>query len=142
MIFEVFAFFGIVAGMLVLAAELGKKPLFGLAAGIIVLILAFVVQAESIQFPTGTTELITGTDTTTGTNLQNASNSSGNFTLTTITLNEALAHGQNRTITTNYSNLPQFTSVMKTEDFLFIIFLVVGVYGILAYAGDTSMYLK
>lgn len=135
MLFEIFAFFGIVIALLAAMAELGQKPFFGIAASVLLLVLSFWVLLDSIQFPYATQTIVTGSEAKTGTNLQD-SNTTSNSTFTAITLNEGVALNRNETTTTLYQNIPEITPAIETKYLLWLVLLFVAMYGMLSYAED------
>ena len=155
MIFEIFAFFGIVIALLAAAAELGQKPFLGIAASVLLLVLSFWVLLDSVQFPYATQTIVTGSEGRTGTNLQSStSNSTTNSTSEAISntttassnttentalslaLNENVALNRNETTTTLYANIPEITPAIETKYFLWLVLLFCSLYGLLSYAED------
>jgi len=118
--FEIFAFFGIGIVILVLMAELGQKPFFGIAASVLLLVLSFWVAIDSIQFPYAT-QIIT-----TGTIVQPM-----NYTTEIVNI-----YNLNETTTTLYQDLPEITPVIETKHLLWLVLLLCSLYGLLSYAED------
>lgn len=123
-------------------AELGRKPFFGIAASLLLLILAIAILTDGIQFQSGMNVISTDS-------LQN-SNSSSNSTAYSFTDNASLTStntstlisgttaliSKNATTTYLYTEMPEITPVIPIKQLLWLFMTLLSIYGLFAYATE------
>lgn len=130
MLFEIFAFFGIVIALLAAMAELGQKPFFGIAASVLLLILSLWVALDSIQFAASTQKI------TTGTSYQDCNCTEYVIREQDIIFGKATLYDLNETTTTIYSDVPEITPAIESKYLIWLVLFLVSIYGMLSYAED------
>ena len=120
--YEFFAFFGIVIALFTLGAELGRKPFLGIAAGLLLIILSLWVQNAGIYIPVGSIQTTVQVQDCPGAcELQNATSINTNSTITTVP---------------TYQKIPDFSTFMTTQDLLFLVLLLSGIYMVFVFSEE------
>jgi len=123
--FEIFAFFGILILILVVLAEMHKRPLLGLVASFFLLILGYWVWAEGIWMQSGATALVQldlHQD-------QNRTGTTGNSTTSTTVSGEYVATNASVSVAPTYAEItsPSF-SMRYLLGFTFVLLALVGLW--------------
>lgn len=114
---EIITFFGILTLILFIFAELGKHKIIGVMASLLLLMLGLWVAADNITFNTGSTSVVSETNTATV---------SGNITTTDISKNE--------TITFTHAPIIIPYTPVAFNTLLAMVLIFVGLYGMVFYA--------
>jgi uncharacterized membrane protein YjgN (DUF898 family) len=145
MILELFGVLGLFILILVFIAEYTKRPFLGLVSSLTLLLLAFWILSDGIQYQIGyavagntthTTSILSG-------NTMNGSNTNYETNITNLYYEESSSNSSNTDTSTKieitsyqYADVSWSIAVIGLKDFLGVVFILLGLFGLLSYATE------